>query len=322
MEPDSQLVDAEAVAIKPMLSTVTQSAPAAQPLNTGGPVFTEQFQVPNNSTGTQFLNDGHARVSGSSVGNTTDSVNLMSTTDTPVVARQASEKSLPVKTRSAVSTTPSVISAGEFEVLSRLATADKASQAATSPTAYTATSAHGSSSGSVPNPGALGNISTPVYGPLNMLQGDATTQLNGHLKFMLDNGQQSALLKVHPAELGPIQFEITHSEDRVSISMIANSSATKELLDSSVTRLREMLTQHTGSGTQVDVNVSEQGKGNANTAGFMQDSQRQYQAQTDTESSAERAPERVGASAGAIDSADARVSDSKRRGAGYIDAYV
>jgi flagellar hook-length control protein FliK len=62
-----------------------------------------------------------------------------------------------------------------------------------------------------------------------------------HVTWMVDQGIGRAELRLHPAHLGPIEVKVSVQNDHVNVSFHASHAATREALESSLPRLRELL---------------------------------------------------------------------------------
>lgn len=62
-----------------------------------------------------------------------------------------------------------------------------------------------------------------------------------HVAWMVDSQVSRAELRLHPAHLGPIDVSVTVHNDEVNVSFNATHPATREALESSLPRLRELL---------------------------------------------------------------------------------
>jgi flagellar hook-length control protein FliK len=79
--------------------------------------------------------------------------------------------------------------------------------------------------------------------------------LADRVSFMVDNGWSSAKLQVNPPQLGPIELQIAVQGDHAQVLMSTHSALTRDALESSAPRLREMLSSQ--GFTQVNVDVSQ-----------------------------------------------------------------
>lgn len=66
-------------------------------------------------------------------------------------------------------------------------------------------------------------------------------QLSSSIRWMGNTNMSSAELKLHPAELGAVEIKITTEDDQTRVSFITSNAAAKDLIESSLPRLREML---------------------------------------------------------------------------------
>ena len=79
--------------------------------------------------------------------------------------------------------------------------------------------------------------------------------LADRVSFMVDSNLSSAKLQVNPPQLGPIELQIAVQGDHAQIWMSTHSAVTREALESSLPRLRDMLGAQ-GFG-QVSVDISQ-----------------------------------------------------------------
>lgn len=80
-------------------------------------------------------------------------------------------------------------------------------------------------------------------------------QLGSKIRWMGKVNITSAELQLHPAELGTIEIKISTEDDQTKVSFITSNSQTKEAIEASLPKLRELLAE---SGLQLkDSDVSE-----------------------------------------------------------------
>jgi flagellar hook-length control protein FliK len=79
--------------------------------------------------------------------------------------------------------------------------------------------------------------------------------LADRVSFMIDSNLNGAKLQVNPPQLGPIELQIAVQGDHAQVSMSTHSAVTREALESSLPKLREMLGAQ-GFG-QVSVDISQ-----------------------------------------------------------------
>jgi flagellar hook-length control protein FliK len=75
------------------------------------------------------------------------------------------------------------------------------------------------------------------------------------VSFAVDNDWSSAKLQVNPPQLGPIDLQIAVQGDHAQIMMSTHSAVTREALESSLPKLKEMLGSQ--GFTQVSVDISQ-----------------------------------------------------------------
>jgi flagellar hook-length control protein FliK len=69
------------------------------------------------------------------------------------------------------------------------------------------------------------------------------SRLSGRIKWMGNLNISSAELKLHPAELGAVEIQITTEDDQTRVSFITSNAAAKEVIESTLPRLRELLSE-------------------------------------------------------------------------------
>lgn len=79
--------------------------------------------------------------------------------------------------------------------------------------------------------------------------------LADRVSFMVDNSWSNAKLQVNPPQLGPIELQIAVQGDHAQVMMSTHSAVTRDALESSAPKLREMLNAQ--GFTQVSVDVSQ-----------------------------------------------------------------
>ena len=75
------------------------------------------------------------------------------------------------------------------------------------------------------------------------------------VSFAVDNGWSSAKLQVSPPQLGPIELQIAVQGQHAQVAMSTHSAVTREALEASVPKLRDMLSSQ--GFTQVSVDISQ-----------------------------------------------------------------
>ena len=98
-------------------------------------------------------------------------------------------------------------------------------------------------------PAATLRVSAPVDSP-EFPQGVAD-----RVSFAVDNNWSSTKLQVNPPQLGPIDLQIAVQGDHAQVMMSTHSAVTREALESSLPKLKEMLNSQ--GFTQVSVDISQ-----------------------------------------------------------------
>lgn len=93
--------------------------------------------------------------------------------------------------------------------------------------------------------------------------------VNERMVWMAGRNLQSAELRLNPAELGPIQVQLSVDEKAVSLSISAAHPLTREALESALPRLREMLSEN--GMDLAGANVSDGAVDDRSSGGFESD---------------------------------------------------
>ncbi len=92
-----------------------------------------------------------------------------------------------------------------------------------------------------------------VHAPVD--SADFAQGVADRVSFAVDNDWNTAKLQVNPAQLGPIDLQIAVQGDRAQVVMSTHSALTREALESSIPKLKEMLGSQ--GFTQVSVDISQ-----------------------------------------------------------------
>ncbi|HWJ33793.1 MAG TPA: flagellar hook-length control protein FliK [Steroidobacteraceae bacterium] len=133
---------------------------------------------------------------------------------------------------------------------------------------------------------------------------DFSQGLSDRVSWMVDNGVNGAKLQVNPPQLGPIELRISVQGDHAQVWMTTHSAVTRDALESSSPKLREMLGAQ-GFG-QVSVDISQRS---------FQDRSAYSPPAYERASSAERA-------VAATPAISAITSSTPRTAIGALDAYA
>lgn len=111
-------------------------------------------------------------------------------------------------------------------------------------------------------------INAPVDSP------DWGNQIGDRIRWMSKADISLAELKLNPAELGSIEVKIYTEDQQTRVSFITSNAATKEMLESTLPRLREMLL---GSGLQLEhSDISHRNDSNTGDAAHTASEQSQF----------------------------------------------
>ncbi|MGC1522030.1 MAG: flagellar hook-length control protein FliK, partial [Steroidobacteraceae bacterium] len=116
----------------------------------------------------------------------------------------------------------------------------------------------GAVAGSTPS-GAAGSTDAASLPTLKVSAGVDTAEFGqgvaDRVSYMLDNNLSGAKLQVNPPQLGPIEVRIAVQGDHAQVWLTSHSAVTRDALESSSPKLREMLGSQ-GFG-QVSVDISQ-----------------------------------------------------------------
>lgn len=80
-----------------------------------------------------------------------------------------------------------------------------------------------------------------------------TSEFSDKVRWLIGNNIKQAELHLNPKELGKIEIKISIHADQASVSITTHNPATRELIESSAIKLKEMLEQSLESNINVDV---------------------------------------------------------------------
>lgn len=93
---------------------------------------------------------------------------------------------------------------------------------------------------------------------LSLRQANWDKSLSSNISWMVKEDLQAATIRVRPAELGPLNIQISVQQEQLNVSISANQAMTREALEAALPKLRE---QFAAQGfSQVNVDISDQGK--------------------------------------------------------------
>lgn len=93
---------------------------------------------------------------------------------------------------------------------------------------------------------------------LSLRQTNWSQSLSSNVLWMVKEDLQTATIRVKPAELGPLNIQVSVQQEQLNVSISANQAVTREMLEAALPKLRE---QFIAQGfSQVNVDISDQGK--------------------------------------------------------------
>ncbi|HHG8550299.1 TPA: flagellar hook-length control protein FliK [Legionella pneumophila] len=114
--------------------------------------------------------------------------------------------------------------------------------------------------------------------PIHVNHSQWSEQLSEHIVWLGHQDVKSALIKIHPEELGPLEINVKVVKDNASVNISTHSVYVKEIVDQAIPRLREMMAQQ-------GINLSEVHIGTDTSS--RQGSQKNHHAEIDLIQSAE-----------------------------------
>ncbi|HFK8639530.1 TPA: flagellar hook-length control protein FliK [Legionella pneumophila] len=79
--------------------------------------------------------------------------------------------------------------------------------------------------------------------PIHVNHSQWSEQLSEHIVWLGHQDIKSALIKIHPEELGPLEINVKVVKDNASVTISTHSVYVKEIVDQAIPRLREMMAQ-------------------------------------------------------------------------------
>jgi flagellar hook-length control protein FliK len=205
----------------------------------------------------------------------------------------------------AVVTPAAAASAQAAAVLANIGAADKHSRSAAEAASAVDTGGGNAAGAAQLSANSTPSIDAPATPTLNVAAGVETPEFGqgvaNHVSWMVDNNLNGAKLQVNPPQLGPIEVRIAVQGDHAQVWLMSHSAVTRDALEASSPKLREMLGAQ-GFG-QVSVDIS----------------QRSFQERPTHPQPYEWTPSANGSPAAAVPST---ASPSLRLATGAVDAYA
>jgi len=109
---------------------------------------------------------------------------------------------------------------------------------------------------------ALGNEAKTQFSIAETAGSDEwNRQIGSRIRWMGKVDMATAELKLHPAELGTIEIKITTEDDQTKVSFLTNNAAAKEVIESSMPRLKDLLSSGGLQLSQSDVSQRDSSEG-------------------------------------------------------------
>ena len=102
--------------------------------------------------------------------------------------------------------------------------------------------------------------------PLDIYSSQWADKFSEHIIWLGNQGIKSALIKIHPEDLGPLEISIKVVKDNASVSISSQNSSVRDIVDQALPRLREMMAEQGLNLTDVHVGAD------ANSRQFSQNS--------------------------------------------------
>jgi flagellar hook-length control protein FliK len=158
------------------------------------------------------------------------------------------------------SVTPAALaSAQAAAALANIGAADKHSHNAAGDSSLPGTTGSAAAGAAQLSANSATATDAPATPTLNVAAGVETPEFGqgvaNHVSWMVDNNLQAAKLQVNPPQLGPIEVRIAVQGDHAQVWLVSHSALTRDALESSSPKLREMLGAQ-GFG-QVSVDISQ-----------------------------------------------------------------
>lgn len=96
--------------------------------------------------------------------------------------------------------------------------------------------------------------------PVNISDSQWVEKFSEHIVWLGQQGLKSALIKIHPEDLGPLEISIKVVKDSASVSIHSHSSHVCDIVDQALPRLREMMTEQGLNLSDVYVGTDERSR--------------------------------------------------------------
>lgn len=102
-------------------------------------------------------------------------------------------------------------------------------------------------------------MSQPFVIPAEISNPEWSTQFSEHIMFLGQQGIKSAVIKLHPEELGPLEISIKVVNNSASINISSHNQEVRQMIDQSLPKLQEMMAEQglNLSDVNIDSNTKE-----------------------------------------------------------------
>lgn len=98
--------------------------------------------------------------------------------------------------------------------------------------------------------------------PVSVIHPQWGDKFADHIAWMGNNDVKSAVIKIHPEELGPIEISVKVEKDSALVNIISHSAQVRDVMDQAVPKLRDMMSTEGLNLTEINISV-DQRSGNA-----------------------------------------------------------
>ena len=102
--------------------------------------------------------------------------------------------------------------------------------------------------------------------PINIARSDAAKLLNARVTFMLNQHNPQADIRLDPPELGSMMIRVRTDAEQAQINFTVQSQQAKELLEESMPKLREMLSEQGIDLGESSIDQQAQGQSEQNSS--------------------------------------------------------
>jgi flagellar hook-length control protein FliK len=98
------------------------------------------------------------------------------------------------------------------------------------------------------------DISQEFSIPTEITDPQWSKQFSDHVVWMSQQGTKTAVIKLHPEDLGPLEINIKMVQDSASVTIVSHSSQVREMIDQSMPRLQAMMAEQGLNLSEMNIN--------------------------------------------------------------------